>query len=114
MQQKNILTSYDTAIQNSQDVLYNAWITDEKGRTVYKFQNKPNSRDIICNLDWRDQCNIFRLRTGHVMLNGHRNRVDPLVRPMCRHCEYLTTPMKLSNTACYIVRNSLIPERDSP
>ena len=92
MQQENIPTSYETAKQiakqNSQEVWYNAWTTDEKGRTLYKYQNKPNPRDAICNLDRRDQCNIFRLRTGHVMLNGHRNRIDPLFPPMCRHCGY--------------------------
>ena len=36
----------------------------------------------------RDQCNIFRLRTGHVNLNFHRNRIDPLFASMCRHCMY--------------------------
>ena len=61
---------------------------DDKVRTLCKFQNKPNLRDSICYLDRRDQCNIFRLQTGHVMLNGHRNRIDPLFPPMCRHCGY--------------------------
>ena len=46
--------------------------------TMYKFQNKPNPRDAICNLDRRDQCNVFRLGTGHVILIGHRHRIDPL------------------------------------
>ena len=59
MQQENIPTSYETAKQiaqqNSQEVWYNAWTTDEKNRTLYKSQNKPNPRDAICNLDRRDQ-----------------------------------------------------------
>ena len=90
MQQENIPTSYETAKQiakqNSKEVWYNNWTTETKGRSLYKFQNKPNPKDPICNLERRDQCNIFRLRTGHIMLNGHRNRIDPLVPPMCRHC----------------------------
>ena len=61
IQEENIPTSYETAKQiaqqNSQEVWYNAWTTDEKGRTLYKFQNKPNPRIAICNLDRRDQCN---------------------------------------------------------
>ena len=92
MQQENIPTSYETAKQiakqNSKEIWLNDWTTDVKGRRLYQFQNKPNPRDAICNLERRDQCNIFRLRTGHIMLNGHRNRIDPLVPPMCRHCGY--------------------------
>ena len=92
MQQENIPTSYETAKQiakqNSKEIWLNDWTTDVKGRSLYQFQNKPNPRDAICNLERRDQCNIFRLRTGHIMLNGHRNRIDPLVPPMCRHCGY--------------------------
>ena len=46
----------------------------------------PNPKDPINSLARRDQCNIFRLRTGHINLNFHRNRIDPLFAPMCRHC----------------------------
>ena len=90
MQQEHVKTTYDTAKQiaqqNSKEVWYNNWMEDEKGRRLYRHLPTPNPKDPINFLERRDQCNIFRLRTGHVMLNGHRNRIDPLVPPMCRHC----------------------------
>ena len=46
--------------QNSKEVWYNNWTTETKGRSLYKFQNKPNPKDPICNLERRDQCNISR------------------------------------------------------
>ena len=42
----------------------------------------------INSLGRRDQCNIFQLRTGHINLNFHRNRIDPLFTTICRNCMY--------------------------
>ena len=90
MQQENVQTTYDTAKQiarqNTQEVWYNNWMEDDKGRRLYRHLPTPNPKDPINNLDRKDQCNIFRLRTGHVMLNGHRNRIDPLIPPKSIHC----------------------------
>ena len=92
MPQENIRTTFETAKQiakqNSQEVWYNSWTEEEKGRNLYRYLPKPNPKDPINRLERKEQCAIFRLRTGHIMLNGHRNRIDPLVPPMCRHCGY--------------------------
>ena len=116
MQQENVEATYDTAKQiarqNTQEVWYNNWMEDEKGRRLYRNLPTPNPKDPINFLERRDQCNIFRLRTGHIMLNGHRNRIDPLVPPMCRHCgdpyetveHHLFHCVNLSN-----LRNNLLP-----
>ena len=104
MQQDNVQTTYDTAKQianqNTQEVWYNNRMEDDKGRQLYQHLPKPNPKDPINNLDRTYQCNIFRLRTGHIMLNGHRNRIDPLVPPMCRHCGNHTETVSIT---CSIV-----------
>ena len=92
MPQENTKTTYATAKQiakqNTSETWHNNWTIDDKGRRLYQHQPKPNPKDPINQLNRRDQCNIFRLRTGHVNLNFHRNRIDPLFAPMCRHCMY--------------------------
>ena len=92
MPQENVNASFETAKQvakqNSKEVWHNSWIEEEKGRRMYAYLPTPNPKDPINKLARRDQCNIFRLRTGHVNLNFHRNRIDPLYAPMCRHCMY--------------------------
>ena len=109
MQQDNVQTTYDTAKQianqNTQEVWYNNWMEDDKGRQLYQHLPKPNPKDPINNLDRKDQCNIFRLRTGHIMLNGHRNRIDPLVPPMCRHCGNHTETVEHHLFHCVNLRN---------
>ena len=90
MPQENTETTYETAKQmakqNSKETWYNSWETEERGRSLHKHLPTPNPEDPINKLCRKDQCNIFRLRTGHTILNEHRNRIDPQVPPMCRHC----------------------------
>ena len=104
MQQDNVQTTYDTAKQianqNTQEVWYNNWMEDDKGRQLYQHLPKPNLKDQINNLDRKDQCNIFRLRTGHIMLNGHRSRIDPLF-PQC--VGIVVTTLRLLSNTCSIV-----------
>ena len=116
MQQDNVKTTYDTARQvakqNTQEVWYNRWMEDDKGRRLHQLLPKPNPKDPINNLDRKDQCNIFRLRIGHTMLNGFRNRIDPLVPPMCRHCCYAYETIEhhlLHGVGLRYVRNNLLP-----
>ena len=118
MQQENIKTTYDTAKQiakqNTQEVWFNNWMEDDKGRRLHRHLPKPNPKDPINNLERKDQCNIFRLRTGHVMLNGHRNRIDPLVPPMCRHCGYAYETVEHHLLHCANLkelRDSLLPPK---
>ena len=90
MPQENVNTTYETAKQiakqNTKEVWHNRWNEEGKGRRMYAHLPTPNPKDPINSLARRDQCNIFRLRTGHINLNFHRNRIDPLFAPMCRHC----------------------------
>merc|ERR1711884_407632 len=77
MAQKNTNTSYDTAKQNTMETWHNDWPLGDKGRRLYQHQLKPNPKEPINQLSRRDQCKIFRLRTGHSTLNLHRNKHNP-------------------------------------
>ena len=79
---------------------------DDKGRRLYQHLPRPNPKDPINDLDRKDQCNIFHLRTGHIMLNG------PLVPPMCRHCGYAYETVEHHLLHCVSlrnIRNNLLP-----
>ena len=92
MPQKDTNTPYYTARQvakqKSKEVWLNKWITDDTGRTLFKYQPTPNAKDPIHDLKRKNQCNVYRLRTGHSLLNMHRNRLDPQAPPHCRHCPH--------------------------
>ena len=79
-------TAKSIALQHSKKKWKSQWIQNNTGRTLFEYQPAPNPGDAINSLERIHQCNIFRLRTGHSMLNTHRNRLDPLVPPHCRHC----------------------------
>ena len=81
-------TARQVAKQKSKEVWLNKWITDDTGRTLFKYQPTPNAKDPIHDLKRKDQCNVYRLRTGHSLLNMHRNRLDPQAPPHCRHCPH--------------------------
>ena len=81
-------TAKTLAKKHSRNSWNNKWIQNDTGRELYKYQPAPNPRDAINQLDRKHQCNIFRMRTGHSALNAHRNRLNPLVPPNCRHCQH--------------------------
>ena len=70
-------TARHVAKMKSKEVWLNKWINDETGQTLFKYQPTPNAKDAIHDLKRKDQCNVYRLRTGHSLLNMHRNRLDP-------------------------------------
>ena len=92
MAQKDETVSYSTAKslakEYSKSSWRNSWIQNDKGRALFKHQPAPNPKDAINLLDRKHQCNIFRLRTEHALLNMHRNRLNPLAPPQCRHCNH--------------------------
>ena len=92
MPQKDETVSYSTAKslakEHSKASWKNLWIQNDKGRALFKHQPAPNPKDAINQLERKHQCNIFRLRTEHALLNKHRNRLDPLAPPHCRHCNH--------------------------
>ena len=50
--------------------------------------NKPNTNDSTNNLNRQEQSIIFRLRTKHVTLNNHLNKITKNHKPNCRHCNF--------------------------
>merc|ERR1712200_223020 len=54
----------------------------------YQEMSKPNPHDPINSLTRKEQSTIFQLRTGHIKLNAHLNRINPQVAPVCRRCCY--------------------------
>ena len=67
---------------------HNEWALCNKGRVVFPFMTRPNKNDPINALGRRDQVNIFRLRTQHVPLNMHINRIKPDHAPLCPLCDH--------------------------
>ena len=66
----------------------NQWTRGPTGRPVYEHMNKVNHSDNIKALNRREQTTIFRLRTQHVPLNFHLNRINPEKPPMCLLCDH--------------------------
>ena len=66
----------------------NTWTRSEKGRAMFKYIPKPNKKDPINSLKRKDQVIIFRLRTTHVQLNAHLNRITKDHPPACPLCGY--------------------------
>ena len=88
--QPNLPVSQRTCKQQLKETCKKEWLRDwtqcDKGRNFYKYYPKPNSKDPINSLERRDQVTIFRLRTGHVPLNKHLNRINPEHHPACNLC----------------------------
>ena len=92
LEQPNRPVSQKTAKQiirsNTKLEWYNQWALSDKGRVVFQYMPKPNKMDPINTLRRRDQVNIFRLRTQHVPLNMHINRIKPEHAPLCSLCDH--------------------------
>jgi len=46
----------------------------------------PNPKDEINKLKRNEQCNIFRLRSGHIQLNRHLHEIGVKMSPACPLC----------------------------
>ena len=87
---------------------------DKTGRDIFKYMMRPNPNDNINNLCRKEQATIFRLRTGHIQLNGHINRIQPQHPPMCPLCDcaYETVNHHLFDCpALSDIRATLLPWR---
>ena len=62
------------------------WASGSTGRNMYNHMNKVNHKDNIQKLKRKDQTTIFRLRTQHIPLNFHLNRINPEKPPHCVLC----------------------------
>ena len=72
---------------NYKEEWMNMWATGQTGRVVYKHMNSTKQHDNIRSLTRKEQVTIFRLRTQHVPLNQHLNRINPQLPPMCPLCD---------------------------
>ena len=73
---------------NFKEAWLTSWATGQTGRIMYQEMSKPNPHDPINSLTRKEQSTIFQLRTGHIKLNAHLNRINPQVAPVCRRCGY--------------------------
>ena len=82
--------SYNTVCNmlknNFKEEWLNQWAQGTTGRKMYREMNQPNKQDNIKFLPRKEQCTIFQLRTGHIALNSHLNRINPTHPPNCRRC----------------------------
>ena len=71
---------------NYREEWMNQWATGQTGRAVYRHMDRTKPNDSIRSLSRKDQVAIFRLRTQHLPLNQHLNRINPEHPPMCPLC----------------------------
>ena len=57
-------------------------------RTAHNYMTKPSPKNSINRLQRKEQSTIFRLRTGHVQLNSHLNRIKKDHPATCQLCLY--------------------------
>ena len=81
------------------------WALCDKGRKYYTFRQKPCKEDPINTLRRRDQVIIFRLRTEHVPLNMHLNRINPEHPPLCELCEHPYETVEHVLFQCHELKN---------
>ena len=90
--QPNLPTSYSTAKQiiktNKKEEWMNKWALGKTGRSMFAHMTTPNPKDNINYLQRREQVVIFRLRSHHIPLNAHLNKIQPQHVPTCPLCPY--------------------------
>ena len=62
------------------------WALGSTGRVMYPYMTTPTNTDPIDSLGRREQSIIFRLRSQHVCLNMHLNKINPMQEPVCPLC----------------------------
>ena len=84
--------TYDTVKgminSNIKEEWLNNWASNTTGRVLFTNMTRPNPRDPINKLPRGNQSTIFRLRTGHVPLNGFLSRIKKDHPAQCRLCNH--------------------------
>ena len=91
----------------------NSWAQCKKGRSIFRHIPKPNKNDPINSLKRKEQVTIFRLRSTHIQLNGHLNRITSNHPPNCTLCDYHEESVDhflFHCTALADIRRQLLPE----
>ena len=111
-------TSIHTAKQiiktNTKQDWMNRWAMNKTGRAVFKHVTAPRKMDNINQLARNEQSTIFRLRTQHVQLNHHLNRIQPQIPPVCPLCGFAYETVDHHLFHCpplQDIRISLLPPR---
>ena len=90
--QVTLPTSINTARQtiktNKREEWMNGWAMGKTGRPIFNHMTAPNLKDGLNSLERRDQVTIFRLRSQHIPLNAHLNRIRPESEPNCLLCPH--------------------------
>ena len=83
--------SYDTAKQiikaNKREEWMNGWAMGSTGRCVFPHMTTPRKNDSINTLGRHQQTIIFRLRTHHIQLNSHLNKITADTSTSCPLCQ---------------------------
>lgn len=74
--------------ENYKEDWMNLWSRGTTGRVVYQHMNMVKKRDPIRQMTRKEQTTIFRLRTQHIPLNYHLNRINPEHHPNCQLCDH--------------------------
>ena len=64
------------------------WTSGPTARKVFAHMKQVQPKDCIKQLKRKDQTTIFRLRTQHIPLNSHLNRINPEKPPHCVLCDH--------------------------
>ena len=82
----SLTTCKEIIKSNSKIEWMNNWALGNTGRAMFNYMTAPPKTDNLDNLGRRDQSIIFRLRSEHVALNMHLNRLNPMHEPVCPLC----------------------------
>ena len=120
-EQPHTATSIQTAKHilksNYREEWMNGWAMGTTGRTVFSHMNAPNPNDNINLLPRGDQVIIFRLRTQHIPLNKHLNRIKSQHPPMCPLCDHPYETVNHHLFGCPAlcdIRAALLPPNPDP
>ena len=92
------------------------WVQNSTGRALYEHMSAPKPKDPINTLSRHDQSLIFRLRTQHVPLNNHLNRIKKDHSAQCPLCNYPNETVEhhlLHCTKLNELRRSFLPAQPS-
>ena len=111
-------TTYETVKQiirsNFKEEWLNEWAMGTTGRVLFKHMTTPNINDNLDKLTRKDQATIFRLRTQHIPLNSHLNRIGAIAEkacPLCNHADETVEHHLFSCTKLNDLRKELLPSQ---
>ena len=109
-------TTYETVKQiirsNFKEEWLNEWAMGTTGRVLFKHMTTPNINDNLDKLTRKDQATIFRLRTQHIPLNSHLNRIGAIAEkacPLCNHADETVEHHLFNCTKLNDLRKELLP-----